>query len=85
MIIYLVKKFIENLKSCVSVKRLLEMKTFHLNVVNDKSAFYRDGKDLALNNTIKSKGSDSPVSQKKHHRSLFANFDVVIFINHYFN
>ena len=47
IIVYLVKKFIQNLKTCLSVKRLLRVKQFHLNVLNDSSSFYKDGKDLA--------------------------------------
>ena len=47
IIVYLVKKFIQNLKTCLSVKRLLRVKQFHLNVLNDSTVFYKDGKDLA--------------------------------------
>lgn len=47
IIVYLVKKFIQNLKTYLSIKRLLAVKQFHLNLLNDSAAFYKDGKDLA--------------------------------------
>lgn len=50
VIVYLVKKFIQHLKSCLSVKRLLAVKQFHLSVLNDRTSFYKDGKQIVSTN-----------------------------------
>ena len=70
IIIYLVKKFIQHLKSCISVKRLLAVTPYHLNILNDRTAFYKDGKELASNN---SKINDSVVDMKSR-KSFAYNF-----------
>ena len=46
IIAYLVKKFIQNLKSCVKVKRIIKIKSFHLNVLGDQCSFYKDGNNI---------------------------------------
>ena len=46
IIAYLVIKFIQNLKSCVKVKRIIKIKPFHLNVLGDQSSFYKDGNNI---------------------------------------
>ena len=49
VIVYLVKKIIQILKSCVKVKRILKIKPYHLFLLNDLSSFYKDGSEFGNN------------------------------------
>ena len=53
IIVYLVKKFIQSLKSYLTVKKILKIKPFHLNMINDLTSFYKDGNDIGNSNALK--------------------------------
>ena len=54
VIVYIVKKFIQSLKSYIKVKRILKITPFHLNLLNDVTSFYKDGKEIGNSNELRS-------------------------------
>lgn len=60
VIVYIVKKFIQSLKSYIKVKRILKITPYHLNLLNDVTSFYKDGNEIGNSNELRSLSNMNP-------------------------
>ena len=47
--IFYIKKFIENLKTLVNVKKLMKLRNYHFEIINDKSSTYAKANEIEEN------------------------------------